>query len=616
MSPSRTDDPEFPTPSPSREEDEGAARREAGRPEDPFPELNDPTLISRPIAVTAPVRDAGASWPDAAPPVVESETVSRRGEPVSAPAVQVLPQPSDAVLRASLDQQARASSWTFYGVFLLLAVQLVYVIPTLELGQRQRRLAGERQRLAELEPRFDAMRQTMGTLPAQIDKVLSPALERLAVELDGDLARLDLTLDQIRAEAAEETASEDDPPGEDDGAASDAGEGWPIADAELRFDLENATTSEDLIRFLTPFVEEQIVRPRFGEVHRVWQAEVLPYLEAQTDGLAADVPRLRGSFPEADDEWAAFANALAGFRRAAREWTLTPPTEDGWWAVTEAGGGELSLRLAESARQQILEPLALDSFNASTGTLFERHGALAARLASELAALPSDGVAVGQSLATMTPGGSALASLFPTLLGLLLASLGIWRTRSLVAVRHALELFPQERTIRWIRAILAGGDPRRPRGVSWAYLRTVAAALLSALWIGIAAWHQDRAGGFAEDELLALLVVGGGAVFAAAVYRLVVLQAIWTIVPRAVVSPAVVVNPAAGQVSSPAAQTTAAESEVTNDLVVARDAPDEADEGQAVSAEAPSRQSRGEVGEGLPEPDDRRTDFLDLPFKH
>lgn len=482
----------------------------------------------------APGRDVAEAWP-AGDPFPELVPTASSDGPSS-----LTPPPPGPVLGTAFLQLASATRTGFFGVLLLVIGQLLFVVPALELAERQRRLAGEHQRLSDLEPRLAALAQPLDALRQRADEAMEAEVERFLTGLGDDLERLERTVEELRAAdapiSAEAPITDDAPitlaePMSPTAAAEPAVEGWPIADPELRFDIARAATPEELRRVLEPLVDEEISAPRIGRLNSAWKSEVLPYVEARIDGLASDLSHLRAFLPEAEEGWTRFASALTELRDEARQLTIKAP-EARWWGRVEAG----RLRLRPGDRRPLLDPL--DRFGAALDRVHERRAAVASRLDVALGALPSPDSTLGRELRTATPGWAALAVCYPALLGFLLAAFSFWRSRSVFALRRALELYPDRRSILWLRSSLAGGTARRPRGLSWACLHTVLAAVISALWLGLSAWHQNRAADFSDRDLLLLLAVGGGFVLSAAVYRLLALHAVWSVEARVVEPPA------------------------------------------------------------------------------
>lgn len=483
------------------------------------------------------------------------------------------------VFSRALEQESTARRWAFFLLLALFFAHLLLVAPALELGEKERLLGEHRERLRPVGPELESMTTAIENLRTLAKSGLEPDLERLLAALEDDLSRLEATLAELGDPASTQAEDGLEQPSLRMAPRSteDAITPWAIDDPELLFDLEQATSQRKMLEVLRPLVEEHIVRPRFAALDRIWKTDFLPRFTAGIDGLASDVPRLRGRFPEADEDWSAFAHVLGNARRLGQELEIAPPAERLWWSSTD-GAGALALRPIEAIRQQLLAPLALDELAASVDQIDEKRRQLKARLGSELETLQQamtgpDGTKIVQPDELFAASRPTVAlRLFPALLGLLFAAMSWWRTRTILALGRAawrIEADVDSSLAAWLREHLHGGG--------W---RALGGTLLSLVWLALTAVHLVFLGDL-EPRLLAWIVgCGAVCVVTAGVYRQVTIRAVLGLfVPRQLLAVEAV--------------------EENSETTV-----------EATPETPTSPESK------LPESDDRDTGFLDLTLKH
>ncbi len=431
-----------------------------------------------------------------------------------------------AIFSRALEQEATARRWAFFVSLALFFAHLLFVAPALEVGKKEQLLSERHERLRPIGPELEAMTTAIDDLRELAKNGLEPDLERLLAALEDDLSRLEAALVELPRAAsmsADESAGGPVPRLFEPRSPQDLTKPWTIDDPELLFDLEQATSQREMLEVLRPLVEEHIVRPRFAALDRIWKTDFLPRFTAGIDGLASQVPRLRGRFPEADDVWSTLAHALGNVRRLGQELEIAQPAERLWWSSTDQAGA-LALRPIEAIRQQLLAPLSLDELAASVDLVSEKRQQLAARLEGELetvqrAMAGSGGQRLTQPDELFAASRSAVAlRLFPALLGTLFAAASWWRTRAILALGRAawrIEADADSSLAAWLRDHLLGGG--------W---RVLDGTFLALLWLAAATAHQVVFGDL-EPRLLAW-VVGCGAVcvVASGIYRLVSVRAV------------------------------------------------------------------------------------------
>ncbi|MCP4658487.1 MAG: hypothetical protein GY856_24000 [bacterium] len=435
------------------------------------------------------------------------------------------------------DQYERSSRFSGLAVVALLFFHVTVVAPFVELSRRQAAASSQFERLRRIEAETNALRPAIAKLGDHAREAMEPALGQLIEGLRGDLLRLAATRRALRDLIAERDATAGDradSSSQDDGdAAEPSPEEDPLAgvlpfevdDPDRSVAIGEAETREELLAALDPLVDEAIVRPRFATLNQLWTATVLPQVEAGLDGVAAEIPQLHGRFPEADAEWDELANALGGFRRAARDLVFKPPERPHWWAPAP-GEEELAPRPQPAVEEQLREPLVLDELAVTGDRALTRFEALAERMARHREALPSpqqDAAGLSAVLDRLGLSRQMVAGLFPLILGVLLAGLVVAHTRRLDELGWMIHL------------LLAAGEPPGLRtwflirqqwglgtGTGRIWRRVLVRGVPALAWVVVAGAQLAGVEGFAKHRVLAATAAGAAVLTIALVRELTV----------------------------------------------------------------------------------------------
>ena len=463
----------------------------------------------------------------------------------------------EALFLRARDQYAATGRFVFFAVVGLALFHAAILTPWVE-HQRQRSIAdAEEQRFRDLDAEVADLAAELEAAAGAWQGVMTPALEGLADDLERDLTRLEATRQELAAAVDADGAPEESPPQRN---ADRGPQPLEIRNPDWIAAITEADNRYGLLAAFDPVVEQLIVRPRFAELNRTWREIARPAAEARLDGAAAGIGAVRGRFREAASEVAALEAGLTNLRRVLRDLDLRPPDQPYWWASPETSPS-LELRLPPEVVERLRKPPALDEVVAGGELVAARQAVLAGRLERERRRSLAAGAGreqrlagLGATLAGLGIDLHAVATLFPLLLGLLLAALMIRRNQRLRELGLATRLMaedPASGTLRrWCLSQLTGGaiggtDPRHDAEAAWrgGWLRALGALVLALAWIVLAAVQVRGLPDLDAERWLAVSVLGAVAVVIATLHRLVV--------ARRLVLLASEVAPATGPVEEP-----------------------------------------------------------------
>ncbi len=427
-------------------------------------------------------------------------------------------------------------------VLALLLIHVAMVTPWVERERTRSSDAAEQQRFGAL-PEIANLENALAAVSERASSTVEPALAELADELEEDLSRLDATVRQLAADAAERATEADgddgDPPAIDPSSLP-----FEIADPQQLAAIRDALAEGGpgasgarygLLAALDPVVEEQIAKPRFIEVNRGWSEEIQPDIAGGLGDAAAALPNLRLRFPEAKSEWGALEGALTSLRSSIRDFDVEPPSEPFWWASPESAR-TLEIGMPPATAEKIRSPLALDELLAAAELARSRYNKLADRLEqarektlAETAARDRREQSFAGLLADVGLDLRAIVTIFPLILGLVLAAALARRSQRLRELGMTTRLMIEEggsMALRdWCLALLAGRlSDERTADEAWhgAWMRALGVLAAAFAWITIVALQVRELDGVDETRWLIITLLGAAAVLAAMVHRLIV----------------------------------------------------------------------------------------------
>lgn len=459
----------------------------------------------------------GSSPPDKATPLADGPALWHSGREVT-----VL----EALLVRARELDANARRWSVLVLAALAFLHATVVTSFVERGSARAARNDETARLEAVLGEVRGLVPELASIPSTVHKVIDPALQRLVEDLRGDLLRLRATRRSLRRFLAEKNG-ETPPaglPAEDDELAGV--EPFEVTDVDRTVEIGEARDREELLRALSPLVEQRIVEPRFAAVQQVWTTSVLPRVEAHLDGVAGAVPKLRGRYGEAAEDWQALAESLTALRRAARDLEVRPPERPFWWASEDpppAGSDEtVTLALLPAVVEQLLSPVALDQLRVA----LERTDDALTTLLQGLEKRRKE-LADGTDGETLSPGLRRLVRGFPLILGLAMGALLLSAARRRRESGHLVELLLTEGSTPALRSWLSSLErwsPSAGPATRGAKRRLLVLTLGAVAWIGGAAAQLVRPQIVPPNEMAVLAGGGALAVLLAAAYSLAVVR--------------------------------------------------------------------------------------------
>ncbi len=383
------------------------------------------------------------------------------------------------------DLDLAAARWCAVAVAGLAVFHVAVLTPFVDSADRRAAASSDLDRVTQAEAGLADLASELERPPAVVDEVMLGALDVLASDLDGDLARLAATHRSLRDFVASQRSGQPAAPA---GEPYEA-EPFHVENIDRILAIGDASTREDLLAALEPLVEQRITGPRFMDLNELWKSTARPRIEAGLDAVAARVTELRGRATAQDPQgdaaapWEALAEALVSERRVVRGLVWAPPERPGWWASdpgADAPDEIVALALDPVVAQQLRQPLALDQLRvafARTQTAFSDLTAVISQRRAEL----DRGLGAGGAAGFMESLGSdRIAGAFPLVLGLVLAACfaaGARRRRELGFLTHLLtEDGKAPRLREWYSMTFAASSPR-----------LVSLALAALAWIALAA---------------------------------------------------------------------------------------------------------------------------------
>ncbi len=444
-----------------------------------------------------------------------------------------------ALFLRTRDQLAGSSHWAYLALLALALIHAVVVTPYIAGSRLESETSLQRTRLAAVESSLGELRGALEAVRQETSSMVAPALERLAEDLETDLARLETTWRRIAAEAAEAESADSDPadastaespPTNLPALTRSTAQPFLIEDPDRIADLRDARNSDELLAALTPLVDDLITRPRYFDVERGWKDDALPRLEARLDTAASALPQLRSRFPEARDQWQALTGSLTALSSAARDLKFSPPAQPTWWARSETplapdsiSTNEQLLGLTAEIAGEIRRPRRLTELETAADRSIESYSEIVGKVAQAKRELgePAAGAFDWLDLASV--------AMFPLLIGLVLGGTMIWRSQRLRDVGFTTRLAIEHGSptglktwfwsqVQWNTA--AGGSAT----TAWraCVIQTLIGYFLAMGWIALAAVQLRQLESPGHQRLMIYTIGGASIVLLAVAHRLLV----------------------------------------------------------------------------------------------
>ena len=267
----------------------------------------------------------------------------------------------------------------------------------------------------------------------------------------------------------------------------------PAMNGSLRRGIAGANSRQSVLDLIKPYIDQEIVAPRFARFNDRWRAEITPQVTSAGDALLMRIRTARSRFPSEAASWTSAEKAVSGVVTSAGQFKIEPPLEPFWWAAVESKGAAVQGFLRTLGEPALIGATALADLEQRTAaaiaankTRQQQIDGLIARLNVEfreqqkaLAALvePLKGISI--DLATIVP-------YFSVILALTFVALTAWLASRIQELGEAV-------------ALVARGDPGSPAS-EWLCGRVVrspwhrresilARCVVIAAWVALASWQ-------------------------------------------------------------------------------------------------------------------------------
>jgi len=105
--------------------------------------------------------------------------------------------------------------------------------------------------------------------------------------------------------------------------------------AALRRSLALSTSHDTNLGLIKPYVDQQIVEPRFTRFNARWKDEIVPHIVQEGGELAKAIRAAQEKFPEDAASWAAAEMAISQIVETASQFKIQAPQDSLWWATVE-----------------------------------------------------------------------------------------------------------------------------------------------------------------------------------------------------------------------------------------------------------------------------------------
>jgi len=267
----------------------------------------------------------------------------------------------------------------------------------------------------------------------------------------------------------------------------------PAMNGSLRRNIANANSQSSILGLLKPYIDREIIAPRFSRFNESWRAEIAPQVASAGEGLLLRIRTAQSRIPGDAASWTKVEQAVSDVMNTASQFKIDPPPEPFWWAAAEGKGaavqgflrtlGEPVLNRAAALAELEQRTDAAIALNKSRQEQIDR---MISQLneqfreqQKELAALvePLKGISI--DLATIVP-------YFPLLLGACFVALVIWLASRIQELKEAVMLVarndPANPALEWLRTRMAASPWHRPGSI-------IARCVVIIGWIALASWQ-------------------------------------------------------------------------------------------------------------------------------
>ncbi len=436
----------------------------------------------------------------------------------------------NALFTRARDQYETATRWSYIAIAILLFFHVITFSPFVSVSKGKAAVAAEIAEVERLKRALDALDADLDLLKRETVQKAKRELDSVLKDLIADFDKLNTRISMVRAFGPEIGGM---PMGElrsspfaQNKVPDRASRVVPSMSEELRQGIAKASSRDDLLELLRPYVEQNLVAPRFARFNDYWVRKVLPRVKERGDAVQDRLRESKQEFGENAAPWDDVEASVLKTLEVARSLKLHAPSDRYWWASREQKGtviGDRVLELSAGMEQALRESESLRKLIRNVSVTLAKQTKLQSDKAAQLDRLRSQFKEQQAQLSSFVEplkgvyfDLTIIAPRFPLLLGLTLFAVICWPAARLkdltrtvgVMARHGSADLPAE----WLATRV--GDMRYKTAIAvgsrcvlfWAWIAVATAELAS--WSAV-----DR------DRTILLAAVGGLAVAAATGYR-------------------------------------------------------------------------------------------------
>ncbi len=315
---------------------------------------------------------------------------------------------------------------------------------------------------------------------------------------------------------------------------------FQITDPNLLKKIKFSEQRKELLEALKPFVEDNIIEPRYSELNEYWKTNLLPKIQTQFEELTNNMNTAESEFPEGHEEWEKLAKALEAIESAAGNIEFEQRTETPFWWSSEIGKEEVRIELKDKVTSQLKEPAVLTSLRKQVSQLLIEEEKLGQKIKEGLSKLDKQFQDQKDKLASIAKPLRFLALelesvmvILPLLLGLILAGATAWKTLRLRELGWTIHLMIKEGAdqLLWdwycaqVFLLLPKSSSNMTKQHNSSLIRkSLGLCAMSWIWIGITAWRLYGISEISPVRLVVVTCIGATVAALAQVHHYVVIN--------------------------------------------------------------------------------------------
>lgn len=481
--------------------------------------------------------------------------------------------PLNSIFSRVRDQYSAAVRWKYLAVILLLLIHLLTIGPFIELSREKSKTEPKIKMLSEVKSKIEGL--GFEDLKIRISNEMETQLTKFVENLRFDFKCLDLTVQDLRKKDQPESelpregdsplgyigtresalAAERSSRNTNNGSnmALQMGRGGSagkivrplkITDPNVLKNIEFWENRDEMLKALKPFVDPNIIEPRYSELNDYWKYNLLPEIQKKFEKLTKDVNDLKSEFPERLDEWEKLSKAFEKANSAASKLKFKPPIEQlteppFWWSSEDEKKG-VKIELKDMVMRQVEEPAVLTSLREQVTQLFIEEEEWGEKIDKDMEKLKVQFEeqekklgSIAKTLQFLALDLESVMVIFPLLLGLILAGATAWTTLRLRELGWTIHLMIKDGADQhlwdWYCAQVFLLLPKFSSNItkqhnSLLIRKSIGLCAMSWIWIGITAWRLYGISEITPVRLFVVTCIGATVAALAQVHHYVVIN--------------------------------------------------------------------------------------------